>query len=60
MCILSFSDLPWTVDWFGLQGMQRNPGVNTIEEELLNALLKAKLISQQNFDEPQSMAFQVG
>jgi tRNA U38,U39,U40 pseudouridine synthase TruA len=39
--------------------MQRNPGVNTIEEELLNALLKAKLISQQNFDEPQSMAFQV-
>lgn len=38
--------------------MQRNPGVITIEELLLKALLDADAISQENFEQPQSMAFQ--
>ena len=40
------------------KGMQRNPGVITIEELLLKALLDADAISQENFEQPQSMAFQ--
>lgn len=39
-------------------GMQRNPGVNTIEEELLKALLKNKLINDEGFTQPQMIHFQ--
>lgn len=39
-------------------GMQRNPGVNTIEEELLKALLKNKLINDEGFNQPQMIHFQ--
>lgn len=39
-------------------GMQRNPGVNTIEEELLKALFKNKLITEQSFEQPQYAHFQ--
>lgn len=39
-------------------GMQRNPGVNTIEEELLKALLKNKLINDEGFSQPQMIHFQ--
>lgn len=39
-------------------GMQRNPGVNTIEEELLKALLKNKMINDEGFNQPQMIHFQ--
>lgn len=39
-------------------GMQRNPGVNTIEEELLKALFKNKLITEEGFNQPQHSHFQ--
>lgn len=39
-------------------GMQRNPGVNTIEEELLKALFKNKLITEDGFNQPQFSHFQ--
>lgn len=39
-------------------GMQRNPGVNTIEEQLLVALLKNKLINDEGFSQPQMIHFQ--
>lgn len=38
--------------------MQRNPGANTIEEQLLKALKTTGLISEENFIRPQSMYFQ--
>ncbi|GAB6024911.1 hypothetical protein CHUAL_010016 [Chamberlinius hualienensis] len=42
----------------GYMGMQRNPNVKTIEEDLLTALLNVGLITQEHFDLPQSMNFQ--
>ncbi|XP_046551411.1 tRNA pseudouridine synthase A-like [Haliotis rubra] len=42
----------------GYYGIQRNRGFNTIEEELLTALLKNELIPQEHFDCPQKMSFQ--
>ncbi|XP_004925769.2 pseudouridylate synthase 1 homolog isoform X2 [Bombyx mori] len=39
-------------------GMQRNPGVQTIEEELLKALLDAKYITQEDFENAQNAQFQ--
>lgn len=39
-------------------GMQRNPDVNTIEEELLKALLKNELITDEAFNQPQYTHFQ--
>lgn len=39
-------------------GMQRNPGVNTIEEELLKAMFKNKLILEDAFNQPQYIHFQ--
>lgn len=39
-------------------GMQRNPGVKTIEEELLKALHKNKLINTEGFNQPQMIHFQ--
>lgn len=39
-------------------GMQRNPGVNTIEEELLKAMYKNKLIVEEAFNQPQYIHFQ--
>lgn len=39
-------------------GMQRNPEVNTIEEELLKAMLKHKWISEEGFKQPQMVHFQ--
>eukprot|EP00041_Stephanoeca_diplocostata_P014629 m.272561 g.272561 ORF g.272561 m.272561 type:complete len:580 (-) comp19747_c0_seq8:1737-3476(-) len=42
----------------GYSGMQRNPGVNTIEDELLRALLKADAILEEHTIEPQSCQFQ--
>lgn len=39
-------------------GMQRNPGANTIEEELLKAMLKEKWITDLAFDQPQVALFQ--
>ena len=38
--------------------MQRNPGVNTIEEELLHALLAVGAITRDHFDTPQTCQFQ--
>ncbi|XP_048241100.1 tRNA pseudouridine synthase A-like isoform X2 [Haliotis rufescens] len=42
----------------GYYGIQRNKGFDTIEEELLKALLKNELIPQEHFDCPQKMSFQ--
>ncbi|XP_076646896.1 pseudouridine synthase 1 [Halictus rubicundus] len=42
-------------DYFG---MQRNPGLKTIEEDLLIALLNAKLITQSQFDDFRELKFQ--
>nr|CAD7260205.1 unnamed protein product [Timema shepardi] len=42
----------------GYLGMQRNPGMQTIEEELINSMLKADLISEEAFTTPQQMQFQ--
>lgn len=39
-------------------GMQRNPGMKTIEEDLINALLKADLISNEAFETIQTIHFQ--
>lgn len=39
-------------------GMQRNPDVNTIEEELLKALYKNNMITEQSFNQPQYAHFQ--
>lgn len=39
-------------------GMQRNPDVNTIEEELLKAMLKHKWITEEGFEQPQFVHFQ--
>uniref|UniRef100_A0A1Y1JX55 Pseudouridylate synthase 1 homolog n=1 Tax=Photinus pyralis TaxID=7054 RepID=A0A1Y1JX55_PHOPY len=39
-------------------GMQRNPSMPTIEEDLFNALLKADLITQEAFDQIQTVQFQ--
>lgn len=39
-------------------GMQRNPGVNTIEAELLKALHKTKMINDEGFNQPQMIHFQ--
>lgn len=39
-------------------GMQRNPDVRTIEEELLQAMLKQGWIDQIGFDNPQQAFFQ--
>lgn len=39
-------------------GMQRNPGFNTIEEELIKAMLKADLITSEAFETIQSINFQ--
>ncbi|XP_049885657.1 pseudouridylate synthase 1 homolog isoform X2 [Pectinophora gossypiella] len=43
------------VDYYG---MQRNPGVRTIEEDLLKALRSAKYINEEEFANQQSMQFQ--
>ena len=39
-------------------GMQRNPDMKTIEEELLKAMLNAKWITQDGYELPQQMQFQ--
>lgn len=39
-------------------GMQRNPDVNTIEEELLKALFKNNMITDEAFQQPQYIHFQ--
>lgn len=39
-------------------GMQRNPDVNTIEEELLKALFKNNMITDEAFHQPQYCHFQ--
>lgn len=43
------------VDYYG---MQRNPGVRTIEEDLLKALLEAKYINEEDFNTQQNTQFQ--
>ncbi|XP_035453161.2 pseudouridylate synthase 1 homolog isoform X1 [Spodoptera frugiperda] len=43
------------VDYYG---MQRNPGVRTIEEDLLKALLEAKYITEDDFNNQQNTQFQ--
>ncbi|XP_023723376.1 tRNA pseudouridine synthase A isoform X2 [Cryptotermes secundus] len=42
----------------GYLGMQRNPGMKTIEEDLLTALLKASFITEEAFNTPQLIQFQ--
>ncbi|KAJ4448987.1 hypothetical protein ANN_00379 [Periplaneta americana] len=42
----------------GYLGMQRNPGMKTIEEDLLTALLKAGFITEEAFNTPQLVQFQ--
>lgn len=39
-------------------GMQRNPGMKTIEEDLLTALLKADLITAEHFENMRLIHFQ--
>lgn len=39
-------------------GMQRNPGMKTIEEDLATALLKANLISEEHFKDIRAIGFQ--
>lgn len=39
-------------------GMQRNPGMKTIEEDLLTALLKADLITAEHFENMRLINFQ--
>ncbi|XP_011633417.1 LOW QUALITY PROTEIN: tRNA pseudouridine synthase A [Pogonomyrmex barbatus] len=39
-------------------GMQRNPGMKTIEEDLITALLKADLITMKHFDNIRAINFQ--
>ncbi|XP_013147359.1 PREDICTED: tRNA pseudouridine synthase A, mitochondrial isoform X2 [Papilio polytes] len=43
------------VDYYG---MQRNPGVRTIEEDLLKALFEAKYITEEDFNNQQNAQFQ--
>ncbi|XP_022815592.1 tRNA pseudouridine synthase A isoform X2 [Spodoptera litura] len=43
------------VDYYG---MQRNPGVRTIEEDLLKALMEAKYITEDDFNNQQNTQFQ--
>lgn len=43
------------VDYYG---MQRNPQMKTIEEDVLKALLKADLITQEAFEQVQQIQFQ--
>ncbi|XP_068619637.1 pseudouridylate synthase 1 homolog isoform X2 [Battus philenor] len=43
------------IDYYG---MQRNPGVRTIEEDLLKALLEAKYITEEDFNNQQNAQFQ--
>lgn len=40
------------------QGMQRNPGTKTIEEELLKAMLKHDWVTKEGFESPQQAFFQ--
>ncbi|XP_013792490.2 tRNA pseudouridine synthase A, mitochondrial-like isoform X1 [Limulus polyphemus] len=42
----------------GYLGMQRNPGVKTIEEDLFQAMYKTGLILQAHIDRPQQINFQ--
>ncbi|XP_028044866.1 tRNA pseudouridine synthase A isoform X2 [Monomorium pharaonis] len=39
-------------------GMQRNPGMKTIEEDLITALLKAELINSEHFENIRAINFQ--
>lgn len=39
-------------------GMQRNPGMKTIEEDLVDALLKANLITTEHFENLRAINFQ--
>jgi hypothetical protein len=39
-------------------GMQRNPEMKTIEEELLKAMLKNEWINEEGFNQPQDLQFQ--
>ncbi|XP_055848984.1 pseudouridylate synthase 1 homolog isoform X2 [Episyrphus balteatus] len=39
-------------------GMQRNPGMQTIEEDLFNAMLKHKWITEEGFNQAQQTQFQ--
>ncbi|XP_055375130.1 pseudouridylate synthase 1 homolog [Condylostylus longicornis] len=39
-------------------GMQRNPGQQTIEEDLFKAMLKCKWIDEEGFNQPQQIHFQ--
>lgn len=39
-------------------GMQRNPGMETIEEELFKAMLKHKWITEESFEQAQIACFQ--
>jgi len=39
-------------------GMQRNPGMKTIEEDLITALLKADLITAVQFENVRAINFQ--
>lgn len=39
-------------------GMQRNPGMKTIEEDLLTAMLKHDWITEEVFNQPQLIQFQ--
>lgn len=42
----------------GYFGLQRNQGMKTIEGELMDALFKAGLITEDNYNTPQSLQFQ--
>ncbi len=42
----------------GYQGMQRNPGLKTIEEDLLNALCKGGFIRPEGVTSPSKLDFQ--
>jgi tRNA pseudouridine38-40 synthase len=39
-------------------GMQRNPEMKTIEDELLKAMLKNEWINEEGFNQPQDLLFQ--
>jgi tRNA pseudouridine38-40 synthase len=51
LILLSYSGVNYT-------GMQRNPDVPTIEEELLKAMLKNQWISEEGYKTPQQAFFQ--
>lgn len=42
----------------GYFGLQRNPGMKTIEEDLLKACLDAGLITEDAYNNPQTIMFQ--